>query len=209
MPAGPNGMGTGFVTQLIRVRVPGPAPMVVWLVWERAAQMYETGSKPPMTTVDVLPVHGVVGPNLSAWWMEPDGEAGGRDPPSREFDSPHSPWVQRPNAAGRDGDLTGFIRPKISGQYGALRLGASGPTNAGPCGQTEEAAGRIPVSAPSHRDWGSQPAPQQCLTHSSYARELWSCPLHGVSDQRPGISSDASAPISGWKMRLTEPARDR
>jgi hypothetical protein len=27
------------------------------------------------------------------------------------------------NAAGRDGDLTGFIRPKISGQYGALRLG--------------------------------------------------------------------------------------
>jgi hypothetical protein len=28
MPAGPNGMGTGFVIQLIRVRVPGPAP---WL----------------------------------------------------------------------------------------------------------------------------------------------------------------------------------
>jgi hypothetical protein len=27
------------------------------------------------------------------------------------------------NAAGRDGDLTGLIRPKISGQYGALRLG--------------------------------------------------------------------------------------
>ena len=26
MPAGPNGMGTGFVTQLVRVRVPGPAP---------------------------------------------------------------------------------------------------------------------------------------------------------------------------------------
>ena len=26
LPAGPNGMGTGFVTQLIRVRVPGPAP---------------------------------------------------------------------------------------------------------------------------------------------------------------------------------------
>jgi len=28
------------------------------------------------------------------------------------------------NAAGRDGDLTGLIRPKISGQYGALRLGS-------------------------------------------------------------------------------------
>ena len=27
------------------------------------------------------------------------------------------------NAVGRDGDLTGLIRPKISGQYGALRLG--------------------------------------------------------------------------------------
>ena len=27
------------------------------------------------------------------------------------------------NAAGRDGDLTGLISPKISGQYGALRLG--------------------------------------------------------------------------------------
>jgi hypothetical protein len=27
------------------------------------------------------------------WWMEPDGEAGGRGPPRREFDSPHSPWV--------------------------------------------------------------------------------------------------------------------
>ena len=26
MPAGPNRMGTGFVIQLIRVRVPGPAP---------------------------------------------------------------------------------------------------------------------------------------------------------------------------------------
>jgi hypothetical protein len=26
-------------------------------------------------------------------------------------------------AAGRDGDLTGLISPKISGQYGALRLG--------------------------------------------------------------------------------------
>jgi hypothetical protein len=25
--------------------------------------------------------------------MEPDGEAGGRGPPRREFDSPHSPWV--------------------------------------------------------------------------------------------------------------------
>ena len=60
----------------------------------------------------------------TTWWMEPDGEAGGRDPPSREFDSPHSPWVFgiRNNAAGRDGDLTGLISPKISGQYGALRL---------------------------------------------------------------------------------------
>jgi len=55
--------------------------------------------------------------------MEPDGEAGGCGPPSREFDSPHSPWVFGPDAAGRDGDLEGFIRPKISGRYGALRPG--------------------------------------------------------------------------------------
>jgi hypothetical protein len=39
------------------------------------------------------------GRELPTWWMEPDGEAGGRDPPGREFDSPHSPWVSRPAAA--------------------------------------------------------------------------------------------------------------
>ena len=35
---------------------------------------------------------------------------------------PGSEDLQR-HAAGRDGDLTGLISPKISGQYGALRLG--------------------------------------------------------------------------------------
>ena len=34
-----------------------------------------------------------LGRQLPTWWMEPDGEAGGRGPPRREFDSPHSPWV--------------------------------------------------------------------------------------------------------------------
>ena len=34
------------------------------------------------------------------------------------------PGSEDPNtAAGRDGDLTGLISPKISGQYGALRPG--------------------------------------------------------------------------------------
>ena len=98
------------------------------------------------------------------WWMEPDGEAGGHGPPSREFDSPHSPWVCGPiiNAAGRDGDLTGLIRPKISGQYGALRLGPGrsprkvlstirvgastrGPDHLAPVAQVEEAAGPNPA----------------------------------------------------------------
>ena len=110
------------------------------------------------------------------WWMEPDGEAGGRDPPSREFDSPHSPWVCGPatHAAGRDGDLTGLIRPKISGQYGALRLGPGrsprtvlstlrvgvstrGPNHLAPVAQTEEAAGPNPACARSNRVGGTSP----------------------------------------------------
>jgi hypothetical protein len=66
------------------------------------------------------------------------------------------------NAAGRDGDLTGFIRPKISGQYGALRLGPGrspgtvsstvrvgistrGANDLAPVAQTEEAAGPNPA----------------------------------------------------------------
>jgi len=37
--------------------------------------------------------------------MEPDGEAGGCGPPSREFDSPHSPWVFGPE----DVDARGMV----------------------------------------------------------------------------------------------------
>ncbi len=78
------------------------------------------------------------------------------------------------NAAGRDGDLTGLIRPKISGQYGALRLGPGrsprmvlstirvgvstrGPNHLAPVAQTEEAAGPNPARARSNRVGGTSP----------------------------------------------------
>jgi hypothetical protein len=78
------------------------------------------------------------------------------------------------NAAGRDGDLTGLIRPKISGQYGALRLGPGGsprtvlstirvgvstrgPNHLAPVAQTEEAAGPNPTCARSNRVGGTSP----------------------------------------------------
>lgn len=78
------------------------------------------------------------------------------------------------NAAGRDGDLTGLIRPKISGQYGALRLGSGrsprtvlstirvgvstrGPNHLAPVAQTEEAAGPNPACARSNRVGGTSP----------------------------------------------------
>ena len=78
------------------------------------------------------------------------------------------------NAAGRDGDLTGLIRPKISGQYGALRLGPGrsprmvlstirvgvstrGPNHLAPVAQTEEAAGPNPACARSNRVGGTSP----------------------------------------------------
>jgi hypothetical protein len=78
------------------------------------------------------------------------------------------------NAAGRDGDLTGLIRPKISGQYGALRLGPGrsprmvlstirvgvstrGPNHLTPVAQTEEAAGPNPACARSNRVGGTSP----------------------------------------------------
>ena len=77
-------------------------------------------------------------------------------------------------AAGRDGDLTGLIRPKISGQYGALRLGPGrsprtvlstirvgvstrGPNHLAPVAQTEEAAGPNPACARSNRVGGTSP----------------------------------------------------
>ena len=83
-------------------------------------------------------------------------------------DDPHD------NAAGRDGDLTGLIRPKISGQYGALRLGSGrsprtvlstirvgvstrGPNHLAPVAQTEEAAGPNPAHARSNRVGGTSP----------------------------------------------------
>ena len=82
------------------------------------------------------------------------------------------------HAAGRDGDLTGFIRPTISGQYGALRLapeywrGLDGsiivharcrpsdvlaPVAQAPVAQTEEAAGSNPARARSNRAGGTTP----------------------------------------------------
>ncbi len=78
------------------------------------------------------------------------------------------------NAAGRDGDLTGLIRPKISGQYGALRLGSGrspgtvlstirvgvstrGPNHLAPVDQTEEAAGPKSACARSNRVGGTSP----------------------------------------------------
>src|ERR1700722_20188342 len=78
------------------------------------------------------------------------------------------------NAAGRDGDLTGFIRPKISGQYGALRLGPGrsprkvlstirvgvstrGPNHLSPVAQPEAAAGPNPACARSNRVGGTSP----------------------------------------------------
>jgi len=78
------------------------------------------------------------------------------------------------NAAGRDGDLTGLIRPKISGQYGALRLGPGrsprtvlstirvgvstrGPNHLTPVAQKEEAADPNPACARSNRVGGTSP----------------------------------------------------
>jgi hypothetical protein len=78
------------------------------------------------------------------------------------------------NAAGRDGDLTGFIRPTISGQYGALRLGPGrsprtvlltirvgvstrGPNHLAPVAQPEEAAVPNPACARSNRVGGTSP----------------------------------------------------
>jgi hypothetical protein len=78
------------------------------------------------------------------------------------------------SAAGRDGDLTGFIRPTISGQYGALRLGPGrsprtvlstirvgvstrGPNHLAPVAQSEEAAGPNPACARSNRVGGTSP----------------------------------------------------
>src|ERR1700733_11253617 len=78
------------------------------------------------------------------------------------------------NAAGRDGDLTGLISPKIFGQYGALRLGPGrsprtvlstirvgvstrGPNHLAPVAQTEEAAGPNPACARSNRVGGTSP----------------------------------------------------
>jgi hypothetical protein len=53
VPAGPSRMGTGFVAQLIRVRVPGPAPWSCSSVGRaRARNARGGGSKPPMTTTD-------------------------------------------------------------------------------------------------------------------------------------------------------------
>jgi hypothetical protein len=77
------------------------------------------------------------------------------------------------NAAGRDGDLTGLIRPKISGQYGALRPGPGrsprtvlstirvgvstrGPNHLAPVAQ-KEAAGPNPVCARSIRVGSTSP----------------------------------------------------
>ncbi len=107
--------------------------------------------------------------------MEPDGEAGGRDPPQQgvRFSSFTLGLTTR-NAAGRDGDLTGLIRPKISGQYGALRLGPGrsprtvlstirvgvstrGPNHLAPVAQAAEAAGPNPACARSSRVGGTSP----------------------------------------------------
>jgi len=41
--------------------------------------------------------------------MEPDGEAGGRGPPRREFDSPHSPWVFGSATPQRGGMVTSRV----------------------------------------------------------------------------------------------------
>jgi hypothetical protein len=109
-----------------------------------------------------------------SWWMEPDGEAGGRGPPRREFDSPHSPWVSRP-ATQRGGMVTSRVsyarRSPVSTERcdwgGADRPGrpyrpslswsATRSYHLAPVAQTEEAAGPNPACARSNRVGGTSP----------------------------------------------------
>jgi hypothetical protein len=111
----------------------------------------------PMTRRETSPSRhvptgpGWTGTSFATRSMEPDGEAGGRGPPNREFDSPHSRWVEGPEATQRGGMVTSRVSYARRSPVSTERCDQDEPSQCrtvrfhAPVAQPEEAAGSNPV----------------------------------------------------------------